>query len=107
MIRRELHEGWSVRAAGGPVPEDIATLDIPATVPGVIHTDLIGAGLIPDPFVGDNEYRLTWIGRSRWHYRMQFDWSPEGFERVDLACDGLDTSATVRLNGVVLGVVAN
>lgn len=107
MNRRELNEGWSVRAAGGPIPEQIAGLEITATVPGVIHTDLIGAGLIPDPFVGDNEHLLSWIGRSRWLYRTIFDWSPDGRERIDLACDGIDTSATIRLNGVVLGHVAN
>ncbi len=26
-----------------------------ATVPGGVHTDLMALGLIPDPFVGDNE----------------------------------------------------
>src|SRR3546814_20444905 len=40
---------------------------IPATVPGVVHTDLLTAGLITDPFVDDAESTLQWIGRSEEH----------------------------------------
>ena len=33
----------------------------PATVPGVIHTDLLQNKLIPDPFWETNELDLQWI----------------------------------------------
>ena len=35
---------------------------MPATVPGSVHTDLLAAGCIPDPYLDDNERLLAWIG---------------------------------------------
>jgi len=107
MIRRELHQGWTVTAAGGPVPAHVVGREYPAVVPGVVHTDLLAAGAIPDPYIGTNEHTLAWIGRSRWRYELRFDWTSDSAARHDLACDGLDTSASVTLNGVLLGRVAN
>ena len=80
---------------------------IPATVPGCVHTDLLDAGLIPDPFLDDNESLLAWIGLVDWTYRTSFAWAPEGADRVDLSFAGLDTVARVTLNGTVLGETAN
>lgn len=34
---------------------------IRATVPGCIHTDLLAAGVIPDPFYRDNAKQLRWV----------------------------------------------
>ncbi|WP_113701662.1 glycoside hydrolase family 2 protein [Nonomuraea lactucae] len=80
---------------------------IPATVPGVVHTDLLRAGRIPDPYLGDNESGLRWIGRAEWRYTRTFDWEPGAHERHELVCEGLDTIATVELNGEVVGHAAN
>ena len=100
-----LHEGWFLRAAGGgDVPPAIAAARVPATVPGCVYTDLLAAGLIPDPYVDDNEAALRWIGRADWAYETVFDWPGGG---ADLVCEGLDTVATVTLNGVELGRTAN
>ncbi|MEU4663401.1 glycoside hydrolase family 2 protein [Micromonospora chalcea] len=109
MSRRTLlHEGWTLRAEPGPaVPPEIAGTAVPATVPGCVHTDLLAAGLIPDPYLDDNENRLTWIGRTDWVYETTFGWQPGDEERVDLVCAGLDTVATVTLNGVEVGRTEN
>ncbi|WP_459645372.1 glycoside hydrolase family 2 protein [Kineococcus sp. NUM-3379] len=101
---------WTVQALSGPVPEASAALlaaPVPATVPGVVHTDLLSAGLIPDPFDGDNEALLAWIGRTSWVYRATFPWSADGRARQDLVAEGLDTVAVVRLNGTEVGRAAN
>jgi beta-mannosidase len=78
-------------------------------VPGCVHTDLLAAGLIPDPFVGDNERRVQWVGERDWEYRRTFTVSPEVLaeKQVDLVCDGLDTLAAVWLNGQRLGQTDN
>ncbi|WP_241825022.1 glycoside hydrolase family 2 protein [Micromonospora sp. CB01531] len=108
MSRRALHEGWVLRAGPGPqVPPEVAEVAVPATVPGCVHTDLLAAGLIPDPFLDDNETRLGWIGRTDWVYETTFDWWPGDAERVDLVCAGLDTVATVALNGTEVGRTEN
>nr|WP_129667354.1 glycoside hydrolase family 2 protein [Phytoactinopolyspora endophytica] len=73
--------------------------DIPATVPGSVHTDLLAGGLIPDPYLDDNERLVAWVGRCDWEYRTTFHWSHDGHDRHDLVFEGLDTVATVTLNG--------
>src|SRR5690606_18463842 len=80
---------------------------IPATVPGVIHTDLLDAGLITDPFVDDAEAELQWIGLSDWEYRTTFEWTGDGADRHDLVADGLDTAAHIELNGIPIADTAN
>lgn len=89
------------------MPPEIAGTAVPATVPGCVHTDLLAAGLIPDPYLDDNENRLTWIGRTDWVYETTFAGQPGDDERVDLVCAGLDTVATVTLNGVEVGRTEN
>jgi beta-mannosidase len=74
---------------------------IRATVPGTVHTDLIAAGKIPDPYYQDNEDRVQWIGEVDWIYRRNFD-VPQDFrnqEQVLLRCEGLDTLAVINING--------
>jgi len=73
----------------------------PATVPGCVHTDLRRLDLIPDPFWADNEAGLQWIEERDWEYRTFFQ-LPVGLlesRLVELVADGLDTVATVWLNG--------
>jgi len=103
-----LHDGWTLRPAGGPVPDEIvAAGPIPATVPGSVHTDLLAAGLIPDPYLDDNERRLAWIGLADWCYETVIDWSPGDHDRVQLVFEGLDTVARVELNGEPVATTAN
>jgi beta-mannosidase len=81
----------------------------PAVVPGGIHTDLMAIGRIPDPFVADNEKRVQWVAESDWAYRTSFTCAQKLLdqEKVRLVCDGLDTLATVVLNGHELGHTDN
>lgn len=75
-----------------------------AIVPGCVHTDLLRHGLIGDPFYGSNELDLQWIEEEAWDYRCTITLGAELWkhEHVDLVLDGLDTVATVRVNGVVV-----
>jgi beta-mannosidase len=81
----------------------------PASVPGGVHTDLLAQGYIPDPFEADNEKRLQWVAESDWIYRRRFSCPPEllAEENVFLVCEGLDTLATLALNGHELGHTEN
>jgi beta-mannosidase len=101
--------GWQVRLARADpdVPRDLLALSIPATVPGCVHTDLLAAGRIPDPYLDRNELALGWIGRSDWTYETTFDCVGRGDERADLVFEGLDTVATVELDGAEVGRAAN
>ncbi|WP_084682980.1 beta-mannosidase [Flavobacterium antarcticum] len=75
-----------------------------ATIPGTVHTDLFQNKLIPDPFFGANEKQLQWIEHENWEYETYFPLSKVEFQNqnIDLEFDGLDTYATVYLNGKVV-----
>jgi beta-mannosidase len=101
---------WTLRAVSGPVPANVADdlyTGIAATVPGVVHTDLLAAGLIPDPFDGANEATLTWIGWTDWEYRKEFEFALAEADRHELVAAGLDTVAAIWLNGVQIARTAN
>ncbi|GAA3549945.1 glycoside hydrolase family 2 protein [Microlunatus spumicola] len=110
-MRRLLDQGWTVRATAGPVPPALEGVDVPATVPGSVHTDLLAAGLIPDPYLDANEALLAWIGDTDWRYATTFTWDADdaraGHEVVELVAEGLDTVATVELDGAVVARTAN
>ena len=80
-----------------------------AIVPGCVHRDLLRHGLIPDPFYGTNELGLQWIEQHDWDYRATFRVSAAllAADEVELVCDGLDTLATVFLNGRQVATTEN
>ena len=82
---------------------------IPARVPGCIHTDLLAAGKISDPFYRDNEKSVQWIGETDWIFRRRFDADNALLSHagVILRCEGLDTLATIRINDQELGKADN
>ncbi len=95
MIRTvELNGTWQLQKVG-------ERSNIPARVPGDVHNALLTAKKIPDPYYRDNENRLQWIGESDWVFRRTFKVSAPFLDsdRVLLRCEGLDTLATVRING--------
>ncbi|HYN95036.1 MAG TPA: glycoside hydrolase family 2 protein [Pilimelia sp.] len=95
-------------APGAEVPDAVREAGpVPATVPGCVHTDLLAAGLIADPYLDANETGIAWIGRADWIYETTFDRVGPGASRADLVFAGLDTVATVTLNDVELGRTQN
>ena len=87
-------DGWVVRATSGPVPARLDHVEVAATVPGTVHTDLLDAGLIPDPYVDEGERELAWMRRASWRYSTRVRLEPPGpDERVDLVFAGIDTVA--------------
>lgn len=108
LVAHDLHEGWTLTHLGGDAPTEVAGVTIPAQVPGTTHVDLLREGLIPDPYLDRNEKALEWMWRCSWRYASEFAATPatEG-ERVDLVFDGLDTVATVRLNGTEIAQTRN
>ena len=82
---------------------------IPATVPGCIHTDLLAAKKIPDPFYRDNEKAVQWIDETNWVFRRTFRVRAGllKHDRVLLRCEGLDTLPAVRINGKEVGRADN
>ena len=111
-MKKNLGGRWTFRQADSEDPTAVTSEPrgwLQAAVPGCVHLDLLAAGKIPDPFYGRDELEVQWVERENWLYRRRFN-CPEGLldrQRVDLVCEGLDTFATVLLNGMELGRADN
>lgn len=94
VVQKELNEGWKFRQAWLPNW-------YPATVPGVVQTDLLANEMIEDPFFRLNERDLQWIDKRDWMYETTFDVPKEIFEKdnIRIVFKGLDTYGNVYLNG--------
>lgn len=90
---KNLHEGWKFRQAR-------LTNWYPATVPGVVHTDLLQNKIIEDPFFRLNERGLQWIDKEDWVYETCFTLAADMMrkENMELVFEELDTYADVYLN---------
>ncbi|AWB28121.1 beta-mannosidase [Halococcoides cellulosivorans] len=93
---------WELRAVG-------TDEWLPATVPGGVYSDLRAAGEIPDPFVEDAECDVQWVAQTDWEYRrtVTVDDAFLDHEHVLVACEGLDTVATLWVNGIEVGATEN
>lgn len=82
-----------------------------ADVPGDVHSALIRRGIIDSPYYGHNDAKCRWIERKEWWYRTTFTLEtrpdPATGERAELVFEGLDTFATVFVNGHEVGKTAN
>ncbi|KAF8307944.1 glycoside hydrolase family 2 protein [Clavulina sp. PMI_390] len=96
-----INANWEfTQLGGGEANKDGEWLKASKPVTSV-HVELLKLKKIPDPFVGLNEYDVQWVGESDWAFRTSFDVSDGSLkvDHADLVFDGLDTYATVELNG--------
>ena len=77
-------------------------------MPAQVQDVLLQRGDIPDPRQSRNCAETTWVFHNDWVYATRFV-TPEGVDGgpVFLRCDGLDTLATLYLNGQEVGRAAN
>jgi beta-mannosidase len=103
-LRRQLSLNGAWQLSRGGTQEAI-----PATVPGCVHSALLAAGRLPDPFYRQNEEVVRWVGESEWVYRRHFNFAPAmlTLDCILLRCEGLDTLAEIRINGALVGKADN
>ena len=95
---QNIDSGWSIRQADDPKSQFLPVAQFPTNV----HLDLLHHGLIPDPYLGKNENEVQWVGEKSWVYKTNFLAPDLATSRAVLAFDGLDTYATVKLNGITI-----
>ncbi len=81
---------------------------IPAQVPGNVELDLLNAGIIENPEIGNNVYDLRKFETYHWWYHLKFD-SPEipSGHLARLCFDGIDCIADIWLNNEIIGRTEN
>nr|WP_320059104.1 sugar-binding domain-containing protein [uncultured Bacteroides sp.] len=92
-------------------PEELLSVNaqqIDATVPGNVELDMLKAGLIDDPMIGNNVYSLRKYEGYQWCYIKKFA-SPQikADEEVQLFFGGIDCLAEIWLNGSKIASVSN
>lgn len=97
-----LNEGWSFCQVG-------RERWYPAEVPGVVQTDLLRNGLIPDYMQGSNIDCVQWIENEDWIYKRTLFVADTLLRHghLDLVFKGLDTFAEVYLNDSLIGKADN
>ena len=95
----QLNQGWQFSQADDPDGVYRETQGFPTE----IHLDLLHNGLIPHPFLGKHENDVQWVGEKPWTYMTSFRLANGSFhdasQTADMIFEGLDTYATVVLNG--------
>ena len=80
-----------------------------AIVPGTVHSDLIRAGRLEDPYYRDNEFKIQWVEKKEWEYKKTFLIESTLFkcDTIKLKCFGLDTVADIYINDIIIGKSQN
>ncbi|KAF9247262.1 glycoside hydrolase family 2 protein [Melanogaster broomeanus] len=98
---RTIASGWSFsQVGGGQGTKDGEWLPV-SEFPTTVHVELLKLKRIPDPFLGLNEWEVQWVGEAEWAFKNTFVVTETDLAatNADLVFDGLDTFATVTLNG--------
>lgn len=80
-----------------------------ARLPGDTHSALLAAGKIADPYWGDQELGVQWVGREDWTYERTIELTEEflAAKSVFLHAETLDTVAVIRINGRLVATTRN
>ncbi|MFT4107464.1 MAG: glycoside hydrolase family 2 protein [Lacrimispora sp.] len=73
-------------------------------VPGTVISHMLEQKLIEDPYWRCNEYGVRELMGNNYIYKRSFHVSEEDLQSdsVELVCDGIDTIASIRINGEVV-----
>ncbi|WP_070000627.1 beta-mannosidase [Cellulosilyticum sp. I15G10I2] len=117
MKKTSLTSGWQLKGYDKDNISELKLKDfdmedsmwIPVKVPGDVHSALMQQGIIEDPFYSTNAEKCRWVEDKIWVYRTRFAFNEEiqNDEVIELVFQGLDTFATVYLNGQKLGIHSN
>ena len=78
------------------------------TLPGDVHTALLEAAEIPDPYFGQNEDAVAWVYKTPWTVERHFDVPADMAEGyLTLTLSEVDCIATVLLNGEAIAQTQN
>ncbi|HEB10177.1 MAG TPA: glycoside hydrolase family 2 protein, partial [Spirochaetales bacterium] len=102
MRRIDLGGEWRLR----PINSSEA---VTASIPGDIHSALLAAKKISDPYWGMNELDVQWVGREDWVYSRNFSVDADFLKKssIFLNCDCLDTITKIYINGHEVGKTEN
>ncbi len=89
--------GWTIT--------DNQSYSVQGTIPGTIHTILLAANKIPEPYWGYNDINLRHLIYTSWTFRKKFSLIDDflASTQFTLHFDQIDTVANITLNGCFIG----
>ncbi|KAJ6515937.1 glycoside hydrolase family 2 protein [Mycena sanguinolenta] len=99
-MNRRLQDWKFTQLGGGEGTKDGEWLPV-SQFPTTVHVELLNLKRIPDPFLALAEWDVQWVGESQWAFKTQFtvDADDIKYSNADLVFEGIDTFASVLLNG--------
>ncbi|KAJ7507752.1 glycoside hydrolase family 2 protein [Mycena galericulata] len=104
-----LLQDWTfTQIGGGEGTKDGEWLQV-SQFPTTVHVELLNLKRIPDPFIALQEWDVQWVGESRWAFKTEFNVNTGELSTLnaDLVFEGIDTFASVSLNGQDILQVSN
>ncbi|MFY0681137.1 MAG: glycoside hydrolase family 2 protein [Thalassovita sp.] len=92
-----LNSGWVLSQSN-------ADLTVAVDLPSDVHSALLAAGKISDPYWRDTEVSLDWVHESEWVLTRAFTIEQVPAGRMTLTFDSVDCHALVFLNGTQIGM---
>ncbi|MBB4120916.1 beta-mannosidase [Martelella radicis] len=87
-----LNDGWTATC-------EVADVSVGLSVPGDVHSALLAAGRIENPYWRDNETKTDWVHRSGWTARRSFNLDRLEQGHFSLRFESVDCLADVFVNG--------
>ena len=95
----DLHGKWDILEKNG-------NIKTAGELPGDVHSALLQAGIIEDPYYGDNENKVQWVSEKDWIFKRTFNILPRtlAYEDIYLDVTGPDTICEYKINDSVVGI---
>ena len=94
---------WSLSSVTDP------SLCVPIVLPGDVHSALLNANIIPDPYVACNESLVQWVGEEEWFLERTFLATADFLKakEIDLLLSMVDTLAEIEINNTLVQHCSN
>lgn len=100
-MQQELNTGWVLKQAERKI-------EIPFIIPGDVHSALLDAGIIEEPYYRDNEYAVDWVHQQAWTIERFIELDTVSLQhQCILRLDQVDCIACIRVNNVVIANIAS
>jgi len=103
-MKKLLHSDWRLSQPGAGERSEYYAFSIP----GDVHSALLGNGVIDDPYFRDNEYAVDWVHQSDWDIEREFEvLSTDLANQCLLRLDQVDCFSSIFINNKLVGTTSS
>ena len=100
-MKNSLSGQWLVDCINPENSQYQSIKNVPITLPGDVHSALLAAQIIKNPYWAENEKEVQWVGECEWllHHSFELTIDHCNVASLDLNVEYLDTIAEIKING--------